>query len=67
MKAPNPLHSRPVVPKKAAAAPIVAPGRSGGVIAAKGPVLGAVMKGMGHSKAPLTGISTDRGSFKIKG
>lgn len=43
------------------------PGKVGGVIAAKGPLVGAAIKGMGHSKPAMTSIGTDRGAFKIKG
>lgn len=59
MKKPKPMGGKKAAPPVAGAA--------GGIIASKGPIAGAVMKGMGHTKPASTPLLTDRGAFKLKG
>jgi hypothetical protein len=54
----------PASPAGSGAGPASAPGKAGGAISLKPPVS---IKGFGHAVPEVKPLTTDRGSFKIKG
>lgn len=58
------MMGQPKPPATSGAGPMSQPGKAGGAISLKPP---ASLKGFGHPVPEVKPITTDRGSFKLKG